>query len=56
VVGDQILTDGLLAWRLKGTLLHLVIDREAEPKRQALMRRMGGLLEAMVMRINGGTR
>lgn len=54
VVGDQILTDGLLAWRLKGTLLHLVIDHEAEPKRQALMRRMGGLLEAMVMRINGG--
>ena len=55
VVGDQILTDGLLAWRLRGTLLHLVIDHETEPRQQALMRRMGGIVETLVMRINGGS-
>lgn len=54
VVGDQILTDGLLAWRLKGTLLHLVIDHEDEPRQQALMRRMGGIVETLVTRIGGG--
>jgi len=56
VVGDQVLTDGLLAWRLRATFLHLVIDREGEPRRQALMRRMGGLFETMLMRVNGRAR
>lgn len=56
VVGDQILTDGLLAWRLNGTLLHLVIDNETEPRQQALMRRMGGIVETLVMRISSGSR
>lgn len=41
VVGDQVLTDGLLAWRLRGTFLHLVIDDENEGRRQATMRRLG---------------
>ena len=53
VVGDQVLTDGLLAWRLKATHLHLVIDQESEPSRQALMRSLGRFLERVVMRANG---
>lgn len=41
VVGDQVLTDGLLAWRLGATHLHLVLDDRDEPSRQASMRRVG---------------
>ena len=44
VVGDQVLTDGLLAWRLRATFLHLVIDDETEERRQAIMRRLGGII------------
>ena len=41
VVGDQVLTDGVLAWRLGATFLHLVIDDEREDARQSQMRRAG---------------
>ena len=41
VVGDQVLTDGLLAWRLRATFLHLVADEATEDAQQARMRRMG---------------
>ena len=41
VVGDQVLTDGVLAWRLGATFLHLVIDDENEDARQTTMRRAG---------------
>jgi predicted HAD superfamily phosphohydrolase YqeG len=41
VVGDQVLTDGVLAWRLGATFLHLVIDAEHENAMQATMRRAG---------------
>lgn len=44
VVGDQVLTDGLLAWRLGATLLHLVLDPSNEPRRQLVMRRVGELV------------
>lgn len=44
VVGDQVLTDGLLAWRLGATFLHLVIDDESEDRRQAVMRRIGSIV------------
>jgi predicted HAD superfamily phosphohydrolase YqeG len=54
VVGDQILTDGLLAWRLQATLLHLVIDRESEPRRQAVMRWAGRLVGFVVLRSHRG--
>ena len=57
VVGDQVLTDGLLAWRLRATFLHLVIDDEREAPRQAIMRRVGKLLMAMFFhppRTSGG--
>jgi predicted HAD superfamily phosphohydrolase YqeG len=50
VVGDQVLTDGLLAWRLGATFLHLVIDDEAEERRQAIMRRIGSVLVVMLFR------
>ena len=48
VVGDQVLTDGLLAWRLGATFCHLVIDDEAEAPRQAAMRRLGRHLVGVV--------
>jgi predicted HAD superfamily phosphohydrolase YqeG len=41
VVGDQVLTDGVLAWRLGATFVHLAIDEVAEAPRQAVMRRIG---------------
>lgn len=50
VVGDQVLTDGLLAWRLGATFLHLVIDDEAEERRQAIMRRVGKVVLVMLFR------
>lgn len=50
VVGDQLLTDGLLAWRLGATHLHLVIDDENEDARQATMRRIGNVLAGLFFR------
>ena len=50
VVGDQVLTDGLLAWRLRATFLHLVIDDEAEDRRQAIMRWIGSIVLMMLSR------
>ena len=48
VIGDQVLTDGVLAWRLRATFLHLVIDDEEEERRQATMRRIGRIIRGMV--------
>jgi len=53
VVGDQVLTDGLLAWRLKATFLHLVIDDETEERRQAVMRCIGSIVVVMLFRRTG---
>lgn len=50
VVGDQVLTDGLLAWRLRATFLHLVIDDEEEERRQAIMRRIGKVIMRALFR------
>jgi predicted HAD superfamily phosphohydrolase YqeG len=50
VVGDQVLTDGLLAWRLAATFLYLVIDDEDEARRQANMRRIGSHLIGVLFR------
>ncbi len=44
VVGDQIITDGLLAWRLGVPFVHQVVDATSEGSRQSLMRRLGGLV------------
>lgn len=41
VVGDQILTDGVLAWRFGATYVQLVVDADAEDTRQAVMRSTG---------------
>ena len=54
VVGDQVLTDGVLAWRLRGTFLHLVIDDEAEERRQAIMRRIGNVVIGGLFRRSQG--
>ncbi len=53
VVGDQVLTDGLLAWRFRATFLYLVIDDETEERRQAVMRRIGRLLTAALFHRTG---
>jgi predicted HAD superfamily phosphohydrolase YqeG len=50
VVGDQVLTDGVLAWRLGATFVHLAIDIDDEPPRQALMRRAGRRLAWLMFR------
>ena len=50
VVGDHVLTDGLLAWRLRATFLHLVIDDEDEARRQATMRCLGSHLIGVLFR------
>jgi predicted HAD superfamily phosphohydrolase YqeG len=44
VVGDQVLTDGLLAWRLGAVYVHLVVSEDNESRRQAMMRRIGRVL------------
>ena len=53
VVGDQILTDGLLAWRLRATFLYLVLDDEHEDRRQANMRRIGTLIVRVLFKRTG---
>jgi predicted HAD superfamily phosphohydrolase YqeG len=50
VVGDQVLTDGVLAWRLKAPFIHLCIDEERESPRQAMMRRVGRRLRRLLFR------
>jgi len=50
VIGDQILTDGLLAWRLGGPFLYLVIDQNGEDARQAAMRGIGKVLTGLFFR------
>lgn len=50
VVGDQVLTDGVLAWRLGADFIHLCIDEEREAPRQAAMRRIGRALRRLLFR------
>jgi predicted HAD superfamily phosphohydrolase YqeG len=50
VIGDQILTDGFLAWRWGGPFLHLVIDQEGEAARQAVMRAVGKVVATILFR------
>ncbi len=44
IVGDQIITDGLLAWRLGVPFVHHVVDAGGEGSRQSMMRRLGRLV------------
>jgi predicted HAD superfamily phosphohydrolase YqeG len=48
VVGDQILTDGILAWRLGAGYIHLAIDVANEANRQAAMRRLGSWIRRLL--------
>ena len=41
VVGDQVLTDGVLAWRLGAEFFHCAIEQTGEHAGQAVMRRAG---------------
>jgi predicted HAD superfamily phosphohydrolase YqeG len=50
VVGDQILTDGLLAWRLGAEFLHQAIARTGEQPRQKYMRKLGRVLGRLFLR------
>lgn len=54
VIGDQVLTDGLLAWRLRATFLHLVIDEVREERRQRMMRRIGNVAMRLFLRPERG--
>ena len=50
VVGDQILTDGVLAWRLGAPFVLLALDTEKEAPRQAGMRRIGDVVTRLLFR------
>ncbi len=47
VVGDQVLTDGVLAWRLGAPFVQLVVSYDESPV-QARMRRRGRWLEKLL--------
>ncbi len=50
VVGDQVLTDGALAWRLGGSFVHLAIDETGEHATQAAMRSLGRVVAPLLFR------
>ncbi len=50
VVGDQVLTDGLLAWRLRARFVHLTLDPKDPYPGQARMRRLGKLVAPLLLR------
>ena len=50
VVGDQVLTDGVLAWRLGAVFIHLIIEGQTEPPAQVRLRRRGRWLEPLLFK------
>jgi predicted HAD superfamily phosphohydrolase YqeG len=50
VIGDQVLTDGLIAWRLADHFFHLAIAKSGEHPRQASMRALGRTLGRLFLR------
>lgn len=48
VTGDQILIDGVLAWRLRARFFHRVVDAGNEAAGQAMMRRIGPWVERLI--------
>lgn len=48
VIGDQVLTDGLLAWRWRAPFVHLVFDPGRETARQRIMRLIGALVTPLL--------
>ena len=53
VVGDQILSDGLLAWRLGASFLHCAIDPTDDYPGQSRQRRWGKYVAPLIFRKNG---
>jgi len=50
VIGDQVLTDGVLAWRLGATFLHCTIDPTDDFPGQARLRRLGRYAAPLIFR------
>jgi predicted HAD superfamily phosphohydrolase YqeG len=50
VVGDQILTDGMLAWHLGADFFHQAIARTGEQPRQTIMRALGRMVGRLFLR------
>ena len=50
VIGDQVISDGLLARRLGARFIQLVVSVEVEPAAQARMRRWGRLVRPLILR------
>lgn len=55
VVGDQILTDGILAWRLGARFVHLAIAESGEGDGGALMRALGRAVGRLLLRVAPGS-
>lgn len=54
VVGDQVLTDGLLARRLGYTFLHYLPERAGMPRGPKLLSRFGGLIRPFLFARDSG--
>ncbi len=50
VVGDQVFSDGLLAWRLGAVFLHCAIDPDDDFPGQSKQRRLGRFLAPLIFR------
>lgn len=50
MVGDQVISDGLFAWRLGARFLQLAISTGDEPRAQARLRRWGRVLAPLILR------
>lgn len=50
VIGDQVLSDGVLAWRLGAEFLHCAIDPDDDFPGQARQRRLGKILAPLIFR------
>lgn len=50
VIGDQVLTDGVLAWRLGAEFFHCMIDPADDYPGQARLRRLGRLVAPLIFR------
>jgi predicted HAD superfamily phosphohydrolase YqeG len=55
VIGDQMVTDGLLAWRLRATFVHFLRSADAEPAWPRLLRRAGRAIEGLIFRGRGAS-
>jgi hypothetical protein len=52
VIGDQVVSDGLLAWRLGAEFLHCAIDPDDSFPGQAGQRRLGRIIAPLILRRN----